>query len=119
MVSPFTQNRDLAFRIIASLTDEDVQTEMSKQGRTTILKNPEIFKLYGSEIESLKGKNLENLFMVKPRVPHEITRYDGVVGPIINKYADKVALEMMDINTALRKAQEEADKAIADAKAGD
>jgi multiple sugar transport system substrate-binding protein len=74
-------------------------------------------KNYGSELSTLKGKHLDAIFKSKSAKLVYPSEYNEVVQPTLVAAFKDVILNGKDINTALREAQDAADKAIAEKKA--
>ena len=112
MVSPTSKHKELVFDIIRYLTSEELQLNMTKNARMTALNNEAMKKQFGESLPVMKGKNLAGALKTKMAgiTPSD---YDVPVSGIVNKAGSSVALNKKDVNTALRDAQEEADKAIA------
>ncbi|MEF3304856.1 ABC transporter substrate-binding protein [Paenibacillus sp. GYB003] len=118
MLSNQSKHKDDAFKVMAYMLSEEIQTAVAKAGRFPVLNKPELEKSFGSDLGSLKGKNTAGIFKAKPRKMHDNpNEYDrSIVKPRLNDAAKAVALGQKDINTALRDAQETADKQIAEAR---
>lgn len=116
-MSTTSKHKDEAFRVIETIVSEDVQRLANRQGKLTILpKTDTIKKEYGQDIADLQGKNKEAIFKMKPTdaVTHQ---YYSIISSALTKYAGLVALKEKDINTALKEAQEEATRLIAEQEA--
>ncbi|RKN62797.1 ABC transporter substrate-binding protein [Paenibacillus ginsengarvi] len=113
-VSKLSKHKEQAFRVVKEVLTDEVQTLVSRSGRVSALANPEMTKGFGADLESLKGKHIEGIFKTVPaklRVPSE---FDVDFARAQLREAGKnVALQKADVNTALRQAQEAADKMIA------
>jgi hypothetical protein len=71
--------------------------------------------MFGTNIQVLKGKNIAAIFKTSPIEIHNITIYDPVANQKgLNPAYDAFIDNQIDANTALRQAQEEGDKAIAE-----
>ncbi|MCC2686577.1 MAG: extracellular solute-binding protein family 1 [Paenibacillaceae bacterium] len=106
-----------AFKVIDYLTSKDVEMIASKGGRVSSLTDAEVSKSYGAELSTLKGKHLDAIFKVKPSKLQYPSEFNDVVQPTLVAAFKDVILNGKDINTALREAQDAADKAIAEKKA--
>jgi multiple sugar transport system substrate-binding protein len=106
-----------AFRVIDYLTSKEVEMIASKGGRVSALTDAEVNKNYGAELSTLKGKHLDAIFKSKSAKLIAPTEYDDLVSPTLGTAFKDVILNGKDINTALREAQDAADKAIAEKKA--
>lgn len=114
-IPSFSQNKDQAFEVLNYLVSDEYQLELSKRGSMTVLTNPEIRKAFG-ESSPNKNKNLEAAYFNKSAPISVKTEYDKNVEKALTDKLPDLALNKIDVNTALRKAKEEADKAIEAAK---
>jgi multiple sugar transport system substrate-binding protein len=69
---------------------------------------------FGVNREVLKGKNVAAIFKTSPLDIHHINKYDSVVKKALDQPFYDFVSGKTDENTAIRTAQEAADKAIAD-----
>lgn len=116
-MSNSSKHKNEAFQVIETVTGGDVQRLANRQGKLTILpKTDTVKKEYGQDIPDLQGKNKDAIFKMKPTdaVTHQ---YYSIISTALTKYAGLVALKEKDINTALKEAQEEATKKIAEQEA--
>ncbi|MDQ1913460.1 extracellular solute-binding protein [Paenibacillus sp. GD4] len=113
MVSQASKNQQLAFEVIKHLsTYEPLHTEMTKNAKMTVLGSEEIRKQFGSNLSLLKGKNVASILKTKPAPLAPVTPYDSALSSEMNTAFNEVASGAKDINTALMRAQESADKKI-------
>lgn len=85
--------------------------ELSKDSRVTVLDDPEIEKMFGTNNPVLADKNTAAIFKnpSSPTPPHIA---DKEVQKYIRAIRKEMAINKKDINTALREAQEAADAAV-------
>ncbi|MBD2868505.1 extracellular solute-binding protein [Paenibacillus sp. IB182493] len=107
-----SDNKDLAFEVIAYLLSPEVQTELSKQGVLSPLKDPAVQQAFGTGIPEWNGKHFQSIFhltgaMPPPRKPGLTYIYAN-----IDLAWKSIAEESKDNQTALRIANEAMDKAI-------
>lgn len=117
MLSSTTKYPDQAFEVMNYFTSEEVQTLMNKRGRRTSLKDPKYHQSFGEELQSLKGKNVDAIFKMTPAPLPQPTLYDGTARSEMVAAASNVVKGVADINTALRTADENANKKIQELKA--
>ncbi|WP_028550560.1 extracellular solute-binding protein [Paenibacillus sp. UNC451MF] len=110
-----SKQKDDAFRVISTVLSEEVQTDMSKNGRTSILKDPAIQKVYGENLPFLKGKNIQAIFKTQLAKPYEATMHDPLVMSGLATELSNVVTKGKDINSALRDAEEAINKKIQEA----
>lgn len=113
-----TKNADIAFQIAAYLAaDPEVQMEKTKHGRVTAVNDKKYFDHAFEYNPAAKGKNLKNIFNYTAPAPGAFTKYDTTGAAAVNKYLLQYVQGKDDVNTLLRKAEEEHTKAIAEINA--
>ncbi|MFE5323262.1 ABC transporter substrate-binding protein [Paenibacillus sp. NPDC056579] len=108
-----SKHRNEAFQLIAYLTSDEVQKELSMKGKAPVVKEPSIQKLFMSNNPLYKGKRVEAYFMLKQYAPEPPARspellqgYSNAASQIVKKEFQNVIIGAKDINTALRDADE-------------
>ena len=117
MVTPTTKHKDAAYRVILTMISKEAQAEMNKGTNLTILNDPEMRKDFASNTDLFKGKNLEGIFKVKPAPSPINSVYDTQSWRYLFDAMGEVLFEKSDINSALNRAAEKADKYIREQKA--
>jgi multiple sugar transport system substrate-binding protein len=111
-LSATSKHRDEAFLAMAEMLSDEVQMARSKIGNPTVLKSQAIRDAFGTENPDLKGKNVKALIPPKYADPTVYTKHNTkVVVPLVGAYRS-VILGQKDLNTALREAEEKANKDI-------
>jgi multiple sugar transport system substrate-binding protein len=114
-----SKHKDEAFQVMAHLLSEEVQTLISQSGKVPSINNAKVEKQFGTGVDSLKGKNVLAIFETTPLPEVESTEWNSTIGKkVMDGYVKKIALENMDINTALRQAEEEINKQVAQVLSG-
>ncbi|UQZ83380.1 Bacterial extracellular solute-binding protein [Paenibacillus konkukensis] len=113
-VTSNSQHKNEAMDVIAYLASDEMQTKLSKMGVMPAAKKEEIKQLFGTD-SKFKDKNLKAIFYNQfAPIPYK-SIYDL---QLESPYTQAVGNALSgDMNTALRKAEEEANKRIQDAKA--
>lgn len=112
MISPTSKNKEAAYRVLKTLISEEAQREMNRGTRLTVLKDPALKTEFASSLNLYGGKNLAGVFKVSP-APYELASpYDAAVNKMMDDTMKQVATAGMDVNTALRTANEAAAKEI-------
>jgi multiple sugar transport system substrate-binding protein len=115
VLSNTSQAKEDAFRVMSAVLSDEVQTDMSKQGRYSILKDAKIKEAFGKELTWMAGKNMKAVNLT-PANPYAQTIYDKE-GINAARNAVKAVIEKgKDANTALREANEAFDKKIEEMK---
>jgi multiple sugar transport system substrate-binding protein len=112
IVPPTSKNKEAAFRVMETLIGKEAQMAMNRGTRLTVLQDPALKKQFASDLGLFAGRNLEGVFKVKP-APYEIASpYDAAINKIMETSMKDVATNGLDVNTALRNANEAANKEI-------
>lgn len=109
-----SKHPDEAFQLLMEFVSESVQKEATRKGKITALNNRELLSFAYADNPLSKGKNIAALLEHKLADPYAITEYDRSVMNVYNKYLSQYATDKKDLNTALREAEEEANKVIAE-----
>ena len=102
------QELQAIYRVLETIITEEAQVEMNKGSRLTIFADPEMRNAYSSAANTFDGKNLEGIYSVQPILTPVATKYDGAIYGVLNDAAKSMILDGVDINTAIREAQERA-----------
>ncbi|MDB5084153.1 MAG: hypothetical protein JWN30_1039 [Bacilli bacterium] len=112
MVNQSSKYTDAAFQAISVVSSDEVQLQMSQDGKLSALSNVNVQQKYAQNVPIFNGKNVAGIFKAKPRkmnVP--TTEYDTVVRAAIDASLKDLAAGK-DINTLLRETEDNANKAI-------
>jgi multiple sugar transport system substrate-binding protein len=116
-IASISRNKEAALRVIDFLTSRDIQIEYSKQGIMPVIQDGEVKKAYGQSSD-FKDKNWSAVFHNQYAPMGKFSRYHLAVENILNTVPLDAIMGSKDLNTALREATEEAEKAIAEMKSG-
>ena len=107
-------------QVVKFLTGEEFQTVLSRQGKITPLKSQAVRDAAFLDHPNAGEKNFGAVYVNEIAPIRSITPYDELV--VENAFNDTIVPEiakgMLDVNTALQKAQDVANLAIEQAKAG-
>ncbi|GAA3405173.1 sugar ABC transporter substrate-binding protein [Paenibacillus hodogayensis] len=114
-MTSIAKDKDAAMKVIQYLASEEAQLEESKKGNMPILSTDSVRKAFAQDT-AFKDKNWKALYYneIAPGVVKN--PYLLSVEKVFTPYIQQLIEGKTDINTALRDAQEKAEKAIADAK---
>lgn len=113
MVTSTSKHKEAAFLAVANLISEDIQLALSKAGRLSVLELENIRSVFASDSGVFQGKNLQAVFKVKPAKAPVVSKYDAEVTAVLTgEMTTKVVLDGIDINTALREAEEKINNEI-------
>lgn len=110
-ISSLSKHKEAAFQVISYLTSMEVQMEISRSGYVSSLTAPEPQKVFGENLQSLKGKNIDAIFKLESAPLYKVHAYDSIVRAELAKALTEV-LGGKDINSALRDANDRANKQL-------
>lgn len=114
-VSAHTEHQALVFEIAKFLsTSLEYQTKLSREGTLPALKDKTVEQAFGSELGILKGKHIEAVFKQNPQKLAETSEYDRIPNPYLLEASKSVVTGSLDINSALRKAEEQSNVKLAE-----
>ncbi|TVY11110.1 ABC transporter substrate-binding protein [Paenibacillus cremeus] len=111
LMSGTSKHKDEVFKVFEVVTGKESQLNLSKNARPSVLKDAEVQKVFGQNFQSLKGKNIAAPFKYKYSPINVASRYDDIINKYINSASTQV-VKGVDVNTALREAEEAANKEI-------
>lgn len=112
IVSKASKHKEEAFQAVQFFASPEVQTILNKRSRLTVLNDESMIKDFLSEVDVMKGKNIQGALKVKSAKMAPPNPYHVIVAGKINAAAETFVTGLKDINTLLRETQEESDKAI-------
>ncbi len=72
LLSATSEHRDDAFRVMSTVVSDEVQMDMSTQGKLSVLANPEIQEVFGGDTFVWEGKNIDSIFKTTPAPPYQL-----------------------------------------------
>jgi multiple sugar transport system substrate-binding protein len=109
-ITSTSKNKDADFLVVSTVTSDEVQTDLTRQGRLSILQDPKIKEAFGADLQFIKGKNMKAIFAIKPAKAYVPTPYDDF--GLLNTAMKDVVAKKKDINTALREAEDKLNQKI-------
>lgn len=115
-ISTASKNKKEAFRVIHYLTTSpEVQYELAKRGDMPAIKLDNAASLFGQYYPVLKQKNIQGIFKVQTRNAHPYHENERIVVRHVDRiFTNDFIQGKLDVNSALRKIEEDANKAIAE-----
>lgn len=110
-IPAFSKNKEQAFEVLKYLVSDEYQMELSKRGGMTVLSSADVRKAFGQNSPN-KNKNLGAAYYNKFAPISAKTEVDKLAEDALFKKLPDLAYGKTDINTVLRQALEEANKAI-------
>ncbi|WP_186446005.1 ABC transporter substrate-binding protein [Paenibacillus cremeus] len=114
-VTKQSKHKDDAMEVIKYLISDEVQMQLSKTGTMSALKTDAVKKAFGEQSE-YKDHNLKAVYFNKFAEMSQKTKYDNALQDAYFAPMKQVASGDVDINTALRQAEEVANKKLDEEK---
>ena len=117
-ISKTSKNRELAFLVAAYIASEPIQTEVAKNGYVPPIKIDNLSSILGTGDPHLAGKNIKAAVPLETAAkPFPTNGYQSLIAGYVNTAYREVATGKKDVNTALRDAEELAEKKLQEAMA--
>jgi len=114
-ISAQSEHKDAAFLVLDTMLSDEVQTEMARNGRTPVIDKRDVQDQYGKNFKQFEGKNVIAMTKLKYAVIAPVQYLsEGQADGFVNKAFESVANGQKDVNTALREADEQLNKHIAE-----
>lgn len=112
-ITKTSKNKKAAMEVLSFMVSDEFQKELSRKGIMPVLKQDDVVRTFGEE-SPFKHKNLKAVFEKKfaPNAPKAL--YDAKLVDLYASYGMKLQKGELDLNTALRQADEGAVKLIAE-----
>lgn len=113
-ISQVSEHKDIAFEVIAHMTSEEFQLELTRQGEFPILNGTDLMEHYAADLPHMQDKNIKALLpdtFAEPAFKGEFQQIGKVE---LREAYYNVILGEKDLNTALREANERIDQKIAE-----
>ena len=111
VLSKVSKHKDDAMRVLAAILSDEVQMDMSRNGRTSIMNSREIQAAFAQNLPFMKDKNIDAIFKTG-MTTYEATLYDTEAINGLAQAVKAVVTQGKDVNTALREAEESVNKKI-------
>ncbi|MBD2864528.1 ABC transporter substrate-binding protein [Paenibacillus oceani] len=111
-VTNTSKHKEQAFDVIVWLTSDEFQRHLARNGLFPTLNNRDAMKDFGQDVPYLKTKNFNSFLPQKFASPAKPSDFAKVGSKHLTRAFNSVSLKEKDINTALREAEEAANKEI-------
>ncbi|MEF3308272.1 extracellular solute-binding protein [Paenibacillus sp. GYB004] len=111
---PTSKHKEEVFEVLAYLVSDEIQAANSRKGRVSVLRSEQVMAEFGKDLPILQGKNIKAFTAEKIAKPIVSTYYDGGARSRMSQLVDRLVGGPDDLNTALRKAEEDIKKQITD-----
>lgn len=117
-ITELSEHKEEAFEVISYLTSDEFQQHLAQNGLFPALDDRKMMEYFGENISYLQDKNLNGFLPEEFAMPAKLSEFQSVSASALTQAFNAVLLNEKDINTALRHAAEQANKAIEEQKAG-
>lgn len=107
-----SKHKDEAFQVLAEILSDEGQRIIARNGRVPAIINPELEKEYGLDIPVLQGKTVQNVFIGEPIQEHYQHPYESEISARLKEAAEDLAINGLDVNSAVRKATDAINKDV-------
>ncbi|RKN81962.1 ABC transporter substrate-binding protein [Paenibacillus ginsengarvi] len=114
-VTSISENKDAAMMAIQYLMSLEMQSDYSRKGYMPVLDREDVRSSFAQDT-IFKGENWKSVFYNKPGPMAKSSRYELMAGKQLQAVVPRIVKGEIDLNTALREAGENAQKAVAEAK---
>ncbi|TMV50854.1 extracellular solute-binding protein [Paenibacillus mesophilus] len=111
-ITKMSKKKEAAFEVVAYLTSDEFQRHLARNGLFPALKNRDAMKEFGQDIPYLKTKNFNSFLPKKFASPAAPSAFVSIGAKHLTTAFNAVSLKTKDVNTALREAEEAANKEI-------
>ncbi|MDB5084117.1 MAG: transporter substrate-binding protein [Bacilli bacterium] len=113
-ISKGSKHTDEAMKVLQVVTSDEVQLlSVRKTARVSPLKNTEMQKEFGADMPVLKGKNIQGIFKSKVVAPPVYSAYESDAHAIEKQAFQDYLAGKVDVNTALKQAEDGINKMLA------
>lgn len=115
-ISPLSENKDAAFRMLTHFTEKEYQIFASRIGLGPSTVDQDVLDQFFQDYEITHDKNMESIFTNPPASPPEvISRWDAYVDMNVHRFINDEDYNHLDRNEYLRIIAEESEAKIKDA----
>lgn len=101
-----SEHLDEVFLVMKTVLSDEVQAEMSRLGKLSIMNDKKYEDVFGEKLDFLKDKNTQAIFKTIPASPYQPSLYDTEAMKIIQAELRAMWREGKDVNSALRDAEQ-------------
>lgn len=116
LLAKTSKNKEAALQVMSTVVSDEVQLELVRDGKISVLKDKKFEDEFGKNLDILKGKNVQAVFKTKPAKPFPPTEFAGRALNDITNLMGKIIKDQVDLNTALRQFDEEQTKKYAEGR---
>lgn len=111
-IMPTSKHKDETFEVLAYIVSDEIQAANARKGHVPVLKDEKVLNDFGKDLDILKGKNVKAFYAEKIAKPVPTVINDGGIRSKLSSIIDTFVTSQQDLNSMLRKAEEDANKQI-------
>lgn len=111
-ILPTSKYKDEAFEVLAYIVSDEIQAANARKGHVPVLRDEKVLNDFGKDLDILKGKNVKAFYAEKIAKPVPTVLNDGSIRAKLSQIIDGAVTSQEDLNSTLRKAEEDVNKAI-------
>ncbi|WP_028550312.1 ABC transporter substrate-binding protein [Paenibacillus sp. UNC451MF] len=111
-ITSTSKYKDQGMEVLKFLVSDEFQTTLSKKGFIPVVKSQAVRDAFGQDTTYKDKQIIEALSTNKPAAPIIRSANDGLISTPLSVNLAKVIVGNMDLNTALRETEEQANKAL-------
>jgi multiple sugar transport system substrate-binding protein len=112
LMSPSSKKKEAAFKVMTTVVSDEVQLDMARRGKGSVLNNKRVQEEFGKDLDVLKGKNVQAVFKMKPAKSFPPTEFAIKAFNDVTNVVKTMLEKNVDVNTAVRDYNEKMDKYI-------
>jgi multiple sugar transport system substrate-binding protein len=112
IVTATSKHKDQVLQVLKAVTSKEAQLRLSRSGQVSVLTDPEIQKAFAADKTNMKGKNLQGIFKSQAVSYPPSSEFRAKAETIVQAKFKDYTTGKIDVNTALRQADEEINKMI-------
>lgn len=111
-ILPNSKHKDETFEVLAYIVSDEIQAANARKGHVPVLRDEKVLNDFGKDLDILKGKNVKAFYAEKIAKPVPTVLNDGGIRAKLSQIIDQFVTSQQDLNSTLRKAEEDVNKAI-------
>ncbi|GAA3405225.1 ABC transporter substrate-binding protein [Paenibacillus hodogayensis] len=111
-IMPNSKYKDETFEVLAYIVSDEIQAANARKGHVPVLRDDKVLNDFGKDLDILKGKNVKAFYAEKIAKPVPTVLNDGSIRAKLSQIIDTYKTSQQDLNSMLRKAEEDANKQI-------
>lgn len=108
-ISTTSKHKEAALLAVDAMLSQEAQTDLARSGKVPVLTDESLESFFAQDFPTASEKNLKAFFLSEMATPAPMHEYNDIVTKAIKQAWVEVYNDETDINTALKRAKEQAD----------